>query len=77
MTLILGSWTQIASDMNSRSETCHSVIGGFLAIIHSIMGPLSEKSMGSQQNLGAYAPGPPGKSNLGIETCSPAFEDYE
>ena len=36
-----------------------------MVMIHTVSGPLSEKSRGPQQNLGAYAPGPLGKSNPG------------
>ena len=31
---------------------------GFLVIFHTILGPLTEKSRGPQQNLWAYAPTP-------------------
>ena len=44
-------------DKNKWSET------GLQVIIHTILGPWPEKSRGPQQNLGAYALGPLGKSN--------------
>ena len=47
-------------DENQWSET------GYLVIMHTIMGPMSEKSRGPKQNLGAYAPGPLRKSNPGL-----------
>ena len=46
-------------DKNKWSKT------GFLVIIHTILGPWSEKSRGPQQNLGAYGPGPLWMSNPG------------
>ena len=38
----------------------------FCILIYTISGPQSEKSRGPQQNVGAYAPGPLGKSNPAI-----------
>ena len=35
----------------------------WLLYMYTISGPLPEKARGPQQNLGAYAPGPLGKSN--------------
>ena len=44
-------------DKNKWSKT------GFLVNFHTILGLQTEKSRGPQQNLGAYAPRPLGKSN--------------